>query len=191
MRESGIRGLLIYCSDYHCSHWIAIDGDRWPDDVRLSDLEPHFVCQACGNRGAAGLSGSKNGHRLVQGSAGLLALQFQNLALNQTKRNIRRRVSNPEPSKHLRESSTTSRWRTLMNIKTLGAAAVVTAALTVPSFAQHHVRGLSYHKQAYGYGPVHGTTFRSAYARLSVGEPFYDPFSRVGGMDPDMNPSGN
>jgi len=35
MRESGIRGLLIYCSDYHCSHWIAIDGDRWPDDVRL------------------------------------------------------------------------------------------------------------------------------------------------------------
>jgi len=29
-----------------------ISADRWPDDVRLSDLEPHFVCQACGQRGA-------------------------------------------------------------------------------------------------------------------------------------------
>jgi hypothetical protein len=36
----GVRGLLVYCSDYHCSHWIAISGDQWPDDVRLSDLEP-------------------------------------------------------------------------------------------------------------------------------------------------------
>jgi hypothetical protein len=54
MRASGVRGLLIYCSDYHCSHWTAISGDRWPDDVRLSDLEPPagFTCQACGRRGA-------------------------------------------------------------------------------------------------------------------------------------------
>jgi hypothetical protein len=29
-----------------------ISADRWPDDVRVSDLEPHFVCQACGQRGA-------------------------------------------------------------------------------------------------------------------------------------------
>jgi hypothetical protein len=28
------RGFLIYCSDYHCSHWTAINGDRWADDVR-------------------------------------------------------------------------------------------------------------------------------------------------------------
>ena len=27
-------------------------GDRWPDDMRLSDLEPRFVCSACGKRGA-------------------------------------------------------------------------------------------------------------------------------------------
>jgi hypothetical protein len=40
MRASGVRDLLIYCSDYHCSHWTAISSDRWPDDVRLSDLEP-------------------------------------------------------------------------------------------------------------------------------------------------------
>jgi hypothetical protein len=52
MREMGIRGLLVYCSDYHCSHWIAISGDRWPDHIRLSDLEPAFVCQACGAKGA-------------------------------------------------------------------------------------------------------------------------------------------
>src|SRR6478672_5782494 len=30
----------------------SISGDRWPDDVRLSDLEPRFVCSACGKRGA-------------------------------------------------------------------------------------------------------------------------------------------
>ena len=30
----------------------AISGDRWPDDARLSDLEPRFTCQACGRRGA-------------------------------------------------------------------------------------------------------------------------------------------
>jgi hypothetical protein len=52
MRASGVRGLLIFCSDYKCSHLIAVSGDRWPDEVRLSDLEPRFVCRACGNRGA-------------------------------------------------------------------------------------------------------------------------------------------
>jgi hypothetical protein len=25
---------------------------RWPDDVRLSDIEPLFTCQACGKKGA-------------------------------------------------------------------------------------------------------------------------------------------
>jgi hypothetical protein len=47
-----VLGLLIYCSDYHRSHWTAISADRWPDDVRLSDNEPRFICQACGRRGA-------------------------------------------------------------------------------------------------------------------------------------------
>ena len=51
MRASGVRGLLIYCSDYKCSHSTAISADRWPDDVRLSDIEPRFTCQACGQRG--------------------------------------------------------------------------------------------------------------------------------------------
>jgi hypothetical protein len=48
MRAGGVRGLLVYCSDFRCSHWTAISGDPWPDDVRLSDIEPRFTCQACG-----------------------------------------------------------------------------------------------------------------------------------------------
>jgi hypothetical protein len=26
--------------------------DQWPGDMRLSDLEPRFICAACGKRGA-------------------------------------------------------------------------------------------------------------------------------------------
>jgi hypothetical protein len=52
MRASGIRDLLIYCADYRRSHSIQISADRWPDDVRLSDIEPLFVCMACRKRGA-------------------------------------------------------------------------------------------------------------------------------------------
>jgi hypothetical protein len=52
LRASGVRGLLVYCSDYRCSHSIAISGDPWPDEMRLSDLELRFVCSACGKRGA-------------------------------------------------------------------------------------------------------------------------------------------
>jgi len=52
MRSTGVRGVLIYCADYHCSHSIAISADRWPEGVRLSDREPLFVCRACGPRGA-------------------------------------------------------------------------------------------------------------------------------------------
>jgi hypothetical protein len=53
MRSTGVRGILIYCSDYKCSsRSIAISADQWPDHVRLSDLEARFVCKACGKRGA-------------------------------------------------------------------------------------------------------------------------------------------
>jgi hypothetical protein len=48
IRQMGIRGLLVYCSDYKCSHNIEISADQWPDHVRLSDLEPLFTFQACG-----------------------------------------------------------------------------------------------------------------------------------------------
>ena len=52
MRFSGVRGLLVYCPDHHCSHWTAISGDNWADDIRLSGREPRFTCQACGRRDA-------------------------------------------------------------------------------------------------------------------------------------------
>jgi hypothetical protein len=51
-RESGVRGILIPCADYRCSHSIAVSGDSWPDDVGLSDIEPRFVFGVCGKRGA-------------------------------------------------------------------------------------------------------------------------------------------
>jgi hypothetical protein len=51
MRDMGVRGLLICCADYHCSHSLAISGDRWPDDLRLSDIEPQGT-GVCGKRGA-------------------------------------------------------------------------------------------------------------------------------------------
>jgi hypothetical protein len=46
MRSSGVRGLLIYCADYKCSHWIRIRADQWSADVRLSDLDDRFTCTA-------------------------------------------------------------------------------------------------------------------------------------------------
>src|ERR1700758_5642221 len=52
MRTAGVRGVLIYCSDYKCGHSTAISADQWPDHVRLSDLETRFACKACGKRGA-------------------------------------------------------------------------------------------------------------------------------------------
>jgi hypothetical protein len=55
MRESRVRGLLVYCADYKCSHLKTMtptEVDKWPDGIRLSDLEPRFVCKRCGVRGA-------------------------------------------------------------------------------------------------------------------------------------------
>src|SRR3954454_6790391 len=52
MRASGARDLLISCADYHCSHSRRLSAEQWADEVRLSDLEPLFVCKACGKRGA-------------------------------------------------------------------------------------------------------------------------------------------
>ena len=52
MRASGVRGLLICCSDYRCSHSITVNADQWPDETRLSDLEKQFTCSVCGRKGA-------------------------------------------------------------------------------------------------------------------------------------------
>jgi hypothetical protein len=34
MRDTGVRGVLVYCADFHCSRSIAINADQWPDDLR-------------------------------------------------------------------------------------------------------------------------------------------------------------
>ena len=52
MRESGVFRIDVFCSDDRCSHSTRLSADRWPDHVRLSDIEPQFVWKACGKRGA-------------------------------------------------------------------------------------------------------------------------------------------
>ncbi|WP_370154077.1 MULTISPECIES: hypothetical protein [Bradyrhizobium] len=49
MRAMGLRRVLVYC---HCGHHVALSADRWSDNVRLSDVEPRFLCAGCGSRGA-------------------------------------------------------------------------------------------------------------------------------------------
>jgi hypothetical protein len=51
MRASGVRDVLIYCRDVSCSHHVEVNADGWADNVRLSDIEPKFVCQVCGQHG--------------------------------------------------------------------------------------------------------------------------------------------
>jgi hypothetical protein len=48
----GPTGILVYCADYRCSHSMEMSADQWPDDVRLSDIEPRFVFRTSGKRGA-------------------------------------------------------------------------------------------------------------------------------------------
>lgn len=35
-----------------CSHSVALNADCWPDNLRLSDLEPRLFCRSSGRRGA-------------------------------------------------------------------------------------------------------------------------------------------
>lgn len=56
-----MRGILIYCSDYQCSHSVSLNADRWPDDVRLSDIEGSarlaaIAARMCGPIGSLKLS---------------------------------------------------------------------------------------------------------------------------------------
>ena len=45
MRESGVSDVLIYCSDRRCCHSTTMSADHWPDNVRLSDVEPGLRLQ--------------------------------------------------------------------------------------------------------------------------------------------------
>jgi hypothetical protein len=50
--DMGVRGVVVYCADYRCGHSVALSADHWADDIRLSDIEPLFICAACSKRGA-------------------------------------------------------------------------------------------------------------------------------------------
>lgn len=50
--DGGPTGIVVFCADYRCSHSVAMPADQWPDEVRLSDIEPRFTCKACGKCGA-------------------------------------------------------------------------------------------------------------------------------------------
>jgi hypothetical protein len=67
MRLTGVRGVLVYCPDYKCGHSLELSAERWPDEVRLSDIEPQFVCkrmrQARRRRKAKNQLGQKTGRR--------------------------------------------------------------------------------------------------------------------------------
>jgi len=44
---NGPRWLIVYCSDFKCSHSVVIDAAQW-----AVHLEPKFTCKACGRHGA-------------------------------------------------------------------------------------------------------------------------------------------
>jgi hypothetical protein len=48
----GPTGILVYCTDYRSAIRSKCQARNGPGDVRLSDIEPRFVCKACGKRGA-------------------------------------------------------------------------------------------------------------------------------------------
>lgn len=61
LRPTGVRDLLVLCQDYRCSDNLRLATeyiDRWPDEIRISQLESRFVCRACGMRGSCIVVGS-------------------------------------------------------------------------------------------------------------------------------------
>ena len=49
MRDMGVRGILVYCADYTCSHSQAISAERWADDVRFSDTRRALPVRPAGS----------------------------------------------------------------------------------------------------------------------------------------------
>lgn len=63
-----MRDLLVFCQYYRCSHNFRLsadDVDRWPDEIRISQLEPRFVCTACGMRGTNIVAGSSGTEQVI------------------------------------------------------------------------------------------------------------------------------
>ncbi|WP_271619128.1 hypothetical protein [Bradyrhizobium sp. CCBAU 51745] len=68
LRSTGVRDLIVFCLDYRCSHNVklaAVYVDRWPNELRISQLEPRFVCTACGMRGSCIVAGSNGTEQAI------------------------------------------------------------------------------------------------------------------------------
>jgi hypothetical protein len=68
LRATGVRDLLVFCQDYRCVHNVKLATDyvdRWPDEIRISQLEPRFVCTACGMRGSIIVAGSNSTEQAI------------------------------------------------------------------------------------------------------------------------------
>ena len=53
-----VSGVAVYCQDYECSRSTMVSVDKWPDHLRVSNMEQQFVCKApaaSAGRRAAGL----------------------------------------------------------------------------------------------------------------------------------------
>jgi hypothetical protein len=52
VRSHGCRDLFVYCTSGWCHHSAKLNGDWLRDDTVLLEIEPRFVCTACGLIGA-------------------------------------------------------------------------------------------------------------------------------------------
>jgi hypothetical protein len=53
MRAAGVQGVLVHC--LACGRWRRLgraECAKSSDNIKLSDIEPKFVCEACGKHGA-------------------------------------------------------------------------------------------------------------------------------------------
>jgi len=48
---SGMRSVLVYCSNPACHHKAEIDASGFPDEVTFGDLQPRMLCTVCNHRG--------------------------------------------------------------------------------------------------------------------------------------------
>jgi len=75
LRSTGVRDLIVFCQDYRCSHNVKLSAeyvDRWPDELRISQLEPRFVCTSCGMRGSNIVAGSNSTKQAILPRKGAL-----------------------------------------------------------------------------------------------------------------------
>ena len=61
----GVRNVLVYCRDHHCSHSTTMSAERWSDEVRLSDVFRVHHLWSPRRRDPARLLAAADGHWLT------------------------------------------------------------------------------------------------------------------------------